>query len=214
MKLVLFQTAPGAEILPGVLTERGVVDISPAVAKSYTPQLTMQGIIDGFERLRPALGKARQRKRGGAARARAAAAAIAAAGQNSRLHRQLLGTRAARCPPAQHVHEEPRCRGRAGRHDRAARVHRAVDLHARGRTGAGDQGSGQDGEGQGLAERRVRLYRDDRRLGARAGPQDLAGLAADQLARQIVRYVRADRPLHRHGGRDRGPQRSDRALLE
>ena len=57
MKLVLFQTAPGAELLPGVLTERGVVDISPVVAKSYTPQLTMQGIIDGFERLRPALDK-------------------------------------------------------------------------------------------------------------------------------------------------------------
>ena len=55
VKLVLFQTAPGAEILPGVLTGRGVVDISAAVKKSYTPQLTMQGIIDEFERLRPAL---------------------------------------------------------------------------------------------------------------------------------------------------------------
>ena len=57
MKLVLFQTAPGAEILPGLLTERGVVDISAAVKKSYTPQLTMQGIIDEFEQLRPALEK-------------------------------------------------------------------------------------------------------------------------------------------------------------
>ena len=55
MKLVLFQTAAGSEILPGLMTDRGIVDISGAVQKSYTPQLTMQGIIDGFERLRPAL---------------------------------------------------------------------------------------------------------------------------------------------------------------
>src|ERR1019366_3955993 len=57
VKLVLFQTAPGAEISPGVLTGRGIVDISAAVKKGYTPQLTMQGISDGFERLRPALDK-------------------------------------------------------------------------------------------------------------------------------------------------------------
>jgi 2-keto-4-pentenoate hydratase/2-oxohepta-3-ene-1,7-dioic acid hydratase in catechol pathway len=55
VKLVLFQTAPNADVLPGMLTQRGVVDISPAVAKSYTPQLTMQSIIDDFDRLRPAL---------------------------------------------------------------------------------------------------------------------------------------------------------------
>jgi 2-keto-4-pentenoate hydratase/2-oxohepta-3-ene-1,7-dioic acid hydratase in catechol pathway len=55
VKLVLFKSAAGAGILPGLLTERGVVDISAAVKKSYTPQLTMQGIIDDFERLRPAL---------------------------------------------------------------------------------------------------------------------------------------------------------------
>ena len=55
MKLVLFRSAAGAGISPGLLTERGVVDISAAVKKSYTPQLTMQGIIDDFERLRPAL---------------------------------------------------------------------------------------------------------------------------------------------------------------
>ncbi len=57
MKLVLFQSSPTAEIVPGVLTGRGVVDISTAVPKSYTPQLTMQDIIDGFDRLRPALEK-------------------------------------------------------------------------------------------------------------------------------------------------------------
>ncbi len=47
MKLVLFQTAPSAEVMPGAFTGRGVVDISDAVQKSHTPQLTMQGIIDG-----------------------------------------------------------------------------------------------------------------------------------------------------------------------
>ena len=55
MKLVLFQTAQNGEVLPGLLTERGVVDISGAVKKSYTSQLTMQGIIDDFDSLRPAL---------------------------------------------------------------------------------------------------------------------------------------------------------------
>ena len=57
MKLVLFKSAARAGILPGLLTERGVVDISAVAKKSYTPQLTMQGIIDDFERLRPALEK-------------------------------------------------------------------------------------------------------------------------------------------------------------
>lgn len=57
MKLVLFQSSSAGEIAPGVLTDRGVVDISAAVPKSYTPQLTMQDIIDGFDKLRPALEK-------------------------------------------------------------------------------------------------------------------------------------------------------------
>jgi len=55
VKLVLFQSAAGGDIRPGLLTDRGVVDISAAVPAGYTPQLTMQGIIDGFDRLRPAL---------------------------------------------------------------------------------------------------------------------------------------------------------------
>jgi 2-keto-4-pentenoate hydratase/2-oxohepta-3-ene-1,7-dioic acid hydratase in catechol pathway len=55
MKLVLFQAAPNRDPAPGILSERGVVDVSSAVEKSHTPQLTMQGIIDGFDRLRPAL---------------------------------------------------------------------------------------------------------------------------------------------------------------
>jgi 2-keto-4-pentenoate hydratase/2-oxohepta-3-ene-1,7-dioic acid hydratase in catechol pathway len=54
MRLVLFLTSPSAEPTPGILTDRGIVDISGAVTKSYTPQLTMQGIIDGFDGLRPA----------------------------------------------------------------------------------------------------------------------------------------------------------------
>jgi len=53
MKLVLFQRGGQGEILPGVLTDAGVVDVSSAVQKGYTPQLTMQGIIDGFDALRP-----------------------------------------------------------------------------------------------------------------------------------------------------------------
>jgi 2-keto-4-pentenoate hydratase/2-oxohepta-3-ene-1,7-dioic acid hydratase in catechol pathway len=57
VKLVLFQSAPGSEIKPGVLTAGGVVDISAAVKKGTTPQLTMQIIIDDFEPLRPAIEK-------------------------------------------------------------------------------------------------------------------------------------------------------------
>src|SRR5215472_17714434 len=57
MKLVLFDSGDRAEPKPGILTERGVVDISGAVARGYTPQLTMQGLIDDFGRLRPALEK-------------------------------------------------------------------------------------------------------------------------------------------------------------
>jgi 2-keto-4-pentenoate hydratase/2-oxohepta-3-ene-1,7-dioic acid hydratase in catechol pathway len=55
MRLVLFQRGGRGEVLPGLLTERGVVSLAGAVPTSYTPQLTMQGIIDGFESLRPAL---------------------------------------------------------------------------------------------------------------------------------------------------------------
>ena len=57
MKLVLFETAGASTPCPGLLTDRGVVDISGAVEAGYTPQAMMQGIIDGFDRLRPALGK-------------------------------------------------------------------------------------------------------------------------------------------------------------
>jgi 2-keto-4-pentenoate hydratase/2-oxohepta-3-ene-1,7-dioic acid hydratase in catechol pathway len=55
MKLVLFQTPGRDEPLPGLLTERGVISLEGAVEKGSTPQLTMQGLINGFDKLRPAL---------------------------------------------------------------------------------------------------------------------------------------------------------------
>jgi 2-keto-4-pentenoate hydratase/2-oxohepta-3-ene-1,7-dioic acid hydratase in catechol pathway len=55
VKLVLFQRSGQGEVLPGLLTDRGVVSIAEAVKPGFTPQLTMQGIIDAFESLRPAL---------------------------------------------------------------------------------------------------------------------------------------------------------------
>jgi 2-keto-4-pentenoate hydratase/2-oxohepta-3-ene-1,7-dioic acid hydratase in catechol pathway len=55
MKLVLFQFAADADPVPGILTDRGVVNATPALRPSYTPQMTMQIIIDHFDRLRPAL---------------------------------------------------------------------------------------------------------------------------------------------------------------
>ena len=58
MKLVLFQVGGTGEVLPGLLTDRGVVSIADIVKKSYTPQLTMNGIIDDFDKLKPALERA------------------------------------------------------------------------------------------------------------------------------------------------------------
>jgi len=55
MKLVLFQKPAASDVVPGVLTERGVVSIADVVPSRHTPQLTMQGIIDAFDALRPAL---------------------------------------------------------------------------------------------------------------------------------------------------------------
>ena len=55
MRLALFEAATGGGTLPGVLTERGVVSIAGAVRAGHTPQATMQGVIDDFDALRPAL---------------------------------------------------------------------------------------------------------------------------------------------------------------
>lgn len=53
MKLVLFQGAGREEPAPGLMTDRGIVSVASVVEHGYTPQLTMQGIIDNFDRLRP-----------------------------------------------------------------------------------------------------------------------------------------------------------------
>ena len=57
MKLVMFETAAHSEPVPGLLTDRGVVGLAGVVERGHTPQLTMQNLIDGFERLRPTLEK-------------------------------------------------------------------------------------------------------------------------------------------------------------
>jgi 2-keto-4-pentenoate hydratase/2-oxohepta-3-ene-1,7-dioic acid hydratase in catechol pathway len=53
VKLALFQK--DMDVLPGLITERGIVGIADLVPRAATPQLTMVGIIDDFDRLRPAL---------------------------------------------------------------------------------------------------------------------------------------------------------------
>jgi 2-keto-4-pentenoate hydratase/2-oxohepta-3-ene-1,7-dioic acid hydratase in catechol pathway len=53
MKLVMFEAGREAEAAAGLLTERGIVDISSIVRTGYTAQLTMEGIIDDFDALRP-----------------------------------------------------------------------------------------------------------------------------------------------------------------
>jgi 2-keto-4-pentenoate hydratase/2-oxohepta-3-ene-1,7-dioic acid hydratase in catechol pathway len=55
VKLVLFNESGEIGVSPGLLTDRGVVDISPAVQLGYTPELTMEGIINDFDALRPKL---------------------------------------------------------------------------------------------------------------------------------------------------------------
>ena len=55
MRLVLFEHHGAGEVRPGLLTDRGVVDITEATGVGYAPQLTMTSIIDRFEDLRPDL---------------------------------------------------------------------------------------------------------------------------------------------------------------
>lgn len=57
MKLVLFSETRGQPLRPGLLTDRGVVDISAAVQLDQSPQGTMQNIIRDFDTLKPALDK-------------------------------------------------------------------------------------------------------------------------------------------------------------
>ena len=55
MRLALFQKAGSADVLPGLIAQGGVVSVADLVSRGSTPQLTMAGIIDDFERLRPGL---------------------------------------------------------------------------------------------------------------------------------------------------------------
>jgi len=55
VKLVLFELLGGGDVWPGVLTDQGVVNVADAVRVGSSPQLTMQSIIDDFDRLRPEL---------------------------------------------------------------------------------------------------------------------------------------------------------------
>ncbi len=55
MKLALFQKDASADILPGLITERGVVSIADLAPLGATPHTTMTRLIDEFERLRSAL---------------------------------------------------------------------------------------------------------------------------------------------------------------
>jgi 2-keto-4-pentenoate hydratase/2-oxohepta-3-ene-1,7-dioic acid hydratase in catechol pathway len=53
VRLALFQS--DTQVLPGLVTERGVVGIADLVPLAASPQLTMVGIIDQFDRLRAPL---------------------------------------------------------------------------------------------------------------------------------------------------------------
>jgi 2-keto-4-pentenoate hydratase/2-oxohepta-3-ene-1,7-dioic acid hydratase in catechol pathway len=53
MKLALFQK--DKVVAPGVISDRGLVEISDLVSLHATPQLTMAGIIDEFDKLRASL---------------------------------------------------------------------------------------------------------------------------------------------------------------
>ena len=55
MKLVMFEASRQSAPAPGLLTDRGVVGLAGVVERGYTPQMTMQNLIDGFDRLRPTL---------------------------------------------------------------------------------------------------------------------------------------------------------------
>jgi len=55
VKLVLFELPGRGDVWPGVLTDQGVVNVADVVRVGHSPQLTMQGIIDDFDRLRPEL---------------------------------------------------------------------------------------------------------------------------------------------------------------
>jgi 2-keto-4-pentenoate hydratase/2-oxohepta-3-ene-1,7-dioic acid hydratase in catechol pathway len=53
MKLILFKAPNGQIPTPGILTDRGVIDISDLTGHGVTPQDTMVSIIDRFDVLKP-----------------------------------------------------------------------------------------------------------------------------------------------------------------
>ena len=66
MRLALFEKSGTADVLPGVITDRGIVQVSDLVPRGHAPQATMTAIIDQFDRLRS---KLEQRARDGEAKA-------------------------------------------------------------------------------------------------------------------------------------------------
>ena len=55
MKLALYSEPDNETILPAILTDAGLVDITSVVPPARTPQRTMETIIDSFDALRPSL---------------------------------------------------------------------------------------------------------------------------------------------------------------
>jgi 2-keto-4-pentenoate hydratase/2-oxohepta-3-ene-1,7-dioic acid hydratase in catechol pathway len=66
MRLALFEKSGATDVLPGVITDRGIVEVSDLVPRGHAPQATMTAIIDQFDRLRS---KLEQRARDGEAKA-------------------------------------------------------------------------------------------------------------------------------------------------
>jgi 2-keto-4-pentenoate hydratase/2-oxohepta-3-ene-1,7-dioic acid hydratase in catechol pathway len=98
VKLVTFQSTGKPDLLPGLFTDRGVVSLADAVPAGATPTATMTGIIDDFDRLRPALERlARDGKALPAGEVRLRAP-LPRTGQDPGVHRQLLGAWRARGP--------------------------------------------------------------------------------------------------------------------
>ena len=214
MKLVLFQTAPGAELLPGVLTDRGVVDISAAVQKSHTPQLTMQGIIDQFERLRPVLEKL--------------------ANQGAALPLETVRLR----PPLPRPGKILACIANYWEH--AQREPRPLNMFLKNPdavVGPGDTIMLPEFTVPWMFMHEAELAivikgpakmvkaKDWRSavfgytamidvFGARARPKNMASEPAHELAWKIIRYFCAHRAMHCDSRRNQGAQRSDRAILE
>ena len=58
MKLILYRKTAADTLAPGLLADRGVIDISSIVRAGHNAQATMQNLIDDFESLRPALERA------------------------------------------------------------------------------------------------------------------------------------------------------------